>query len=108
MFFLSGRQPDTIHRWSMRVRAATAYAALLTASAAFAAPPIPLTLAEAEDLALQDEPGLVELRASASSFVERSVSAGQLPDPSMRIGLANYPISDGDFSTEGMTQAQLG
>jgi outer membrane protein TolC len=39
---------------------------------------------------------------------EAAVAAGQLPDPTLRIGLANYPISDGSFSTEGMTQAQLG
>ena len=26
----------------------------------------------------------------------------------LRVGLANYPINGGSFSTEGMTQAQLG
>lgn len=69
---------------------------------------VPLTLAEAEDLALSQEPGHAALMARAMALDEQSVAAGQLPDPTMRVGLANYPISSGSFSTEGMTQAQLG
>jgi len=69
---------------------------------------IPLTLAEAENLALDQEPGRAALLARASAFDDHAVAAGQLPDPTMRVGLANYPISSGGFSTEGMTQAQLG
>ena len=68
----------------------------------------PLTLAEAEDLALDQEPGHAALMARAAALEERAIVAGQLPDPTMRVGLANYPISSGSFSTEGMTQAQLG
>ena len=68
---------------------------------------LPLTLAEAEQLALSDEPGYAALRERAAALDEQSVAAGQLPDPTMRIGLANYPIQSGGFSTEGMTQAQL-
>jgi outer membrane protein TolC len=69
---------------------------------------IPLTLAEAEDLALQDEPGRAAFLARSSALRERSVAAGQLPDPAMRIGLNNYPIEAGSFSTEGMTHALVG
>ena len=69
---------------------------------------LPLTLAEAETLALSEEPGSAALRARAAALSEQAVVAGQLPDPTMRIGLANYPIESGGFSTEGMTQAQLG
>lgn len=69
---------------------------------------IPLTLAEAEDLALLDEPGHAALLARAEALGEQATVAGQLSDPMMRIGLANYPIESGGFSTEGMTQAQLG
>lgn len=68
---------------------------------------VPLTLAEAEDLALDREPGREALRAVAEALDERSVVASQLPDPSLRVGIANYPIQSGGFSTEGMTQAQL-
>ena len=47
---------------------------------------IPLTLAEAEDLALGDEPGYAALRARADALDEYAVAAGQLPDPTMRVG----------------------
>lgn len=69
---------------------------------------VPLTLAEAEDRALDREPGHAALMAQAAALEEHAVVAGQLPDPTMRVGLVNYPISSGNFSTEGMTQAQLG
>jgi outer membrane protein TolC len=78
---------------------------------AFGAPAqqrIPLTLAEAEDLALQNEPGQTALLARSSALRERSVVASQLPDPAMRVGLNNYPIESGSFSTEGMTHALVG
>jgi outer membrane protein TolC len=76
--------------------------------AAFAQQRVPLTIAEAEDLALAGEPGLDALLARADAMQERAVAAGQLPDPMLRVGLANFPINSGGFSTEGMTQAQLG
>jgi outer membrane protein TolC len=69
---------------------------------------IPLTLAAAEDLALEQEPGQLGFLARAAALEEESVAAGQLPDPTLRMGLANYPIQSGGFTTEGMTQAQLG
>jgi len=69
---------------------------------------IPLTLAEAERLALEFEPGQAAMLARADAFDAESHAAGQLPDPTMRIGLANFPLESGGFSTEGMTQAQLG
>ena len=69
---------------------------------------LPLTIAEAGDLALSGEPGAAALLDSAEALQERAVAAGQLPDPMMRVGLANFPVSGGGFSTEGMTQAQLG
>jgi outer membrane protein TolC len=82
--------------------------ALLCSMTAQAQQRVPLTLAEAEDLALSDEPGYAALLARADALGEQAVVAGQLPDPTMRVGLLNYPIEAGGFSTEGMTQAQLG
>ncbi len=67
-----------------------------------------LTLQEAEELALYDEPGQNSLRSRAGALRDESVAGGQLPDPTMRIGMANFPIQSGGFTTEGMTQAQLG
>jgi outer membrane protein TolC len=69
---------------------------------------LPLTIAEAAELALADEPGRAALRARAEAAREQAVAEGQLPDPTMRVGLANFPIGGGGFTTEGMTQAQLG
>jgi len=69
---------------------------------------IPLTLMEAEDRALDQEPGQASFEARADSLEEQSVAVGQLPDPTLRMGLANFPIESGGFSTEGMTQGQLG
>jgi len=97
MTFFHGRKPEF-----------TIVVALLFSFAVQAQHNIPLTLAEAEDLALDQEPGHAALLARASAFEDRAVAAGQLPDPTMSMGLANYPISSGGFSTEGMTQAQLG
>ena len=65
---------------------------------------LPLTMAEAEDLALAAEPGRRALEAQADALNERAVVAGALPDPMLRVGLNNFPIESGGFSTEGMTQ----
>jgi outer membrane protein TolC len=86
----------------------TFMAVLPWTSFAMAQQRVPLTLAEAEDLVRDGEPGQLALLAQAEAMQERAIAAGSLPDPVLRVGLANYPISGGSFSTEGMTQAQLG
>ncbi len=68
----------------------------------------PLSLAEAERLALTEEPGQRALLHRAEALEEQSVSAGQLPDPKLRMGVSNFPIESGGFTTEAMTQAQVG
>ncbi len=88
-------------------RAATAAILIVSITATVHAAE-PLTLAEAEKLALDAEPGIEALQASAAALRERAVVAGQLPDPVMRIGLNNFPLESGGFSTEGMTQAAVG
>ena len=74
----------------------------------FAQQSIPLTLAEAEDRALAAEPGQQALQAKAAALSERGVVAGELPDPMLRVGLNNFPIQSGGFTTEGMTHAAIG
>jgi outer membrane protein TolC len=68
----------------------------------------PLTLAEAEARALSAEPGQQALQARAVALRERGVAAGELPVPTLRIGLNNFPVQSGGFTTEGMTQAAVG
>ena len=52
----------------------------------------PLTLAEAEDIALEREPGYEALLLQSQALAEEAVAAGQLPDPLLRVGVGNYPI----------------
>lgn len=98
MLFHFGLRPDTLYR-----RAALLAMLALPFSPALAQHDIPLTIAEAEDLALAAEPGQQALHARAASLEEQAVVAGALPDPMLRVGLNNYPIQSGDFTTEGMT-----
>lgn len=100
---------------SVRRGRTPAYIALLAfmasaswTSFAMAQQRVPLTIAEAERLARIGEPGQLALLAQAEALQEQAIAAGELPDPVLRVGLANYPINHGGFSTEGMTQAQLG
>ena len=98
MFRLYGRLPALI----------ASVAVLSWSPIAVAQHHTPLTLAEAEDLALENEPGMAALGARADALEERSVSAAALPEPTLRFGINNFPIESGGFSTEGMTNAAVG
>jgi outer membrane protein TolC len=112
MTIYSGCTPNPKHdahcRVSFLLRTSGLVAGLLLVNFAVAEQVMPLTLQEAEELALYDEPGQNSLRFRALALRDESVAGGQLPDPTMRIGMANFPIQSGGFTTEGMTQAQLG
>ena len=105
MLIYRGRMPTQIHFTTCVLVLLTCV--VLSPNAAIAQDTMPLTLQEAESLALSDEPGQNSYLLHAEALREESVAGGQLPDPTMRIGLANYPIQSGGFSTEGMTQAQI-
>lgn len=68
----------------------------------------PLTLEQAERLALADEPGAQALLAQARAHDELATAADALPDPQIHFGAANLPLEAGGFRTEGMSQAQVG
>lgn len=70
--------------------------------------PVPLTIGEAEALALQEEPGVLAARAQSGALAERSVAADALPDPQARLGLANVPVDSFALDREAMTQTQVG
>lgn len=110
MFYRFGHRPETPHSVRLSIAAAlpATLALMLLAGLAEARPDTPLTLAEAEDLALAAEPGQQALEARAAALAERAVVASALPDPTLRVGLNNFPIESGGFSTEGMTQVTLG
>lgn len=52
-----------------------------------------LTLAEAQRLAVNAAPQLQMLRAQENSAQEASVAAGQLPNPVLKYGITNVPVS---------------
>ena len=93
------------------IRAALLALGTLLPAAALAATPtaVPaLTLAEAERLALAEEPGREALLERARAFSDTAVAAAQLPDPQLQFGAANLPLETGDFRTEAMTHMRLG
>ncbi len=101
----AARQTRHSHR---RVSAGLIVACFCFATVSFGQQQLALSLAEAERIALAQEPGQAAYLARAEALEEQAIAAGQLPDPRLRVGLANYPIESGGFSTEAMTQAQVG
>lgn len=114
MFLQFGYEPDHLSiRRALSCLATTRLIPVISLMAVFVAPAfaqrdVPLTIAEAEDLALSAEPGQQALVERANALEEQAIVAGALPDPVLRLGLNNYPIESGNFSTEGMTHAAVG
>ena len=73
-------------------RAVAMAASMLPALAAAA----PLTLTQALDLALQRSEATRSARAGVASASEAARAAGQLPDPTLRAGVDNLPVTGAD------------
>jgi cobalt-zinc-cadmium efflux system outer membrane protein len=68
----------------------------------------PLSLPEAVLLAGQaEEPSVEAWRARAEALDSQGIADAALPDPMLRVGLANIRLSDFDRNREAMTQAQV-
>lgn len=68
----------------------------------------PLSLPEAVLLAGQAEEPAIEIwRARAEALDSQGIAEAALPDPMLRVGLANIRLSDFDRNREAMTQAQI-
>lgn len=70
-----------------------------------------LTLAEAQALALARSQQLAASDAAAASLREQAVSAGQLPDPVLKAGIDNLPLSGQErfsLSRDFMTMRRIG
>ncbi|CAN7762846.1 TolC family protein [Pseudorhodoferax sp. LjRoot39] len=77
----------------------------------FLAAASPLTLDQALVLAVQRSEAARAARAGVISANETARAAGQLPDPTLRVGVDNLPVTGGDrFSTtrESMTMKRIG
>ncbi len=108
MSFIPGRMPRS-SLWRTAVLLTSLIVGVLVVNPAGAeSRGDPLSLEEAERLALAAEPGHAALEARAEALTHRADSAAALPEPQLRLGLNNYPIESGDFSTEGMTNASVG
>lgn len=71
----------------------------------------PLTLTQALDLAVQRSEATRSARAGVASASEAARAAGQLPDPTLRAGIDNLPVTGGDrLSTtrDSMTMKRIG
>jgi len=75
------------------LRAAALAVAILPAALAAAAP---LSLDQALDLAVQRSEASRAARADLASASEAARAAGQLPDPVLRAGIDNLPVTGGD------------
>ena len=71
-------------------------AALATAFAPCAALAVPLSLEEALNLAVQRSEASRAAGAAIQSVTQAARTAGQLPDPSLRIGVDNLPVTGSD------------
>lgn len=80
---------------------------ILLLAGSFAASARTLTLQQAEQLALRNEPGILGLNAKTESMIRQSVAMGELMDPKLQIGLLNLPIDSFDFDQEPMTQFKV-
>ncbi|MDR7335871.1 MAG: TolC family protein [Roseateles sp.] len=88
------------------LRAVALAAALLPALSGAA----PLTLDQAFELAVQRSESARAARAGVTSAAEAAQAAGQLPDPVLRAGVDNLPISGTDrfSSRDSMTMKRIG
>jgi len=89
------------------LRAALLACALMPALAGAAS----LTLAQALELAVQRSASARAARADVASAAESARAAGQLPDPTLQVGLDNLPVQgSGRFSTTAdfMTMKRIG
>lgn len=111
MYSSFGQAPDSSPARRARNESATVFRSLIAvtslflSASAFSQHSVPLTLAEAEDKGLLAEPGQQAMHAKALALQELGVVAGELPDPMLRLGLNNFPLQSGGFTTEGMTNA---
>lgn len=68
----------------------------------------PLTLAEAERLAINQAPELKKLQANAGALKEQSIADNQFSDPQLIVGAANVPTNSFSFTQDDMTMVNVG
>lgn len=82
-------------------------AALTLSSSAFA-DAAPLSMREAVALALQQDPGIQQLKARVTEVRDQAITAGQWPDPKLSLGLVNLPTNSYAVGRDSMTMQMVG
>lgn len=77
-------------------------------SGAVAIAATPLTLPEAEQLAIQRSPEIQRLQANKDALAQQAVADGQLPDPKLMAGVNNVPTSNFNLRQDDMTMMEVG
>src|SRR5436190_21087881 len=95
MFFRSTAPRRPIATRPGRANAATICLVLALCAPAFA-DENPLTLASAQRMAVQRSRQLASQDAAVAAAREMAVAAGQLPDPVLKAGIDNLPVSGAD------------
>lgn len=93
-----------------RVRGTCLTGVLCASLAAFAAD-VPLSLGQAQRLAVERSRQLEAQALGVGAAREMAVAAGQLPDPVLSLGVSNFPIEGGNrftISGEPMTMRSVG
>jgi parvulin-like peptidyl-prolyl isomerase len=71
----------------------------------------PLSLAEAISLATQNQPLLQSLDDAAASSRQAAIAEGQLPDPKIKFGVSNLPVTTSDalrYNRDDQTMVNIG
>lgn len=68
----------------------------------------PLSLVEAQRLAVERDAGREALLGESAAMRDMAVAAGQLPDPEGRFGAVNVPVDSWDLDREEMTMLEVG
>jgi outer membrane protein TolC len=97
-----------IHKGIRHGRRLACAAVLVAMAASVSAGAAGLGLRDAEELALNADPGIQSVKANRTALEEMAVAARQLPDPMLKIGLMSLPTDSFRLDQEPMTQAQLG
>ncbi|CAM2888607.1 TolC family protein [Legionella anisa] len=68
----------------------------------------PLSIREAEHLALNLSPEIQQLKAKADGLHQQSIAEGQLSDPQLTAGVINVPTNSFSFTQDEMTMLAVG
>ena len=67
-----------------------------------------ISLDQAIQLAIENDPWFQGNQYKQQALNDQSISAGQLPDPKLSVGIANLPTDTFEFDQEPMTQFKVG